>query len=327
LKTDHHEFVVEPNCVEILPKLLRHYDEPFADSSAIPTYYVAQLTREHVTVALTGDAGDELFAGYPRYRAVRLTEYYDRLPEPLRAVVASGLWQHLPASTRQKSKRRRFKKLVSRLREDPDRRYARWVTIFDEIARAELYEPEFIGQLDNVDPADFLMESYVRSRQRDPVTRACLVDIETYLPCDILTKVDIASMANSLECRSPFLDHHVVELAAAMPVALKMPYLTGKRILKQTFRDLLPAEILRRGKMGFGVPLGDWFAHELAGYLREVLLDPSTLARGYFRPDAVRQLVEEHQAGFWDHSHRLWALLFFELWHRMYLDSAQPATS
>ncbi len=323
LKSDHHEFRVEPNCVEILPRLIWHYDEPFADSSAIPTYYVSQMTREHVTVALTGDAGDELFAGYPRYRAVKLAEYFDRLPAALRAVIASPLWQKLPASVRQKSKRRQLKKLLAHLRDTPERRYLRWITIFDEVARADLYDDGLVAKLD-VDPAEFLLGSYARSRKRDIVSRTSFVDIETYLPCDLLTKVDIASMANSLECRSPFLDHHVVELAVRMPVGLKMPRLTGKQILKQAFADLLPREIVRRPKMGFGVPLDSWFRGELAAYLSDVLLDPRTLGRGYFRPEVVRRLVDDHVAGQWDHSYRLWSLLVLELWHRTYLDSAEP---
>jgi asparagine synthase (glutamine-hydrolysing) len=327
LKTDHHEFVIEPNCIDILPRLVWHYDEPFADSSAIPTFYVSQLTRQQVTVALTGDAGDELFAGYPRYRAVKLAEYFDRLPWALRATIASPFWQYLPASVRQKSKRRQFKKLVAHLRERPERRYARWVTIFDEPARVELYDGDFINQLEDYDPTHFLLAAYARSRRRDIVSRTSFVDIESYLPCDLLAKVDIASMANSLECRSPFLDHHVVELAVAMPVKFKMPYLTGKRILKTTFADLLPREIVKRPKMGFGVPLDSWFRGELAGFLRDVLFDSRTLGRGYFRPEAVRQLVDDHQSGRWDHSYRLWALLFFELWHRMYLDETEPPSS
>jgi asparagine synthase (glutamine-hydrolysing) len=324
LKSDHSELQVQPNCVEILPKLVWYYDEPFADSSSIPTYYVSQMTRQHVTVALTGDAGDELFAGYPRYSAVRLAEYFDRLPRVVRASIASPLWQYLPASVRQKSKRRQFKRLVAHLREAPERRYARWMTIFDEPARASLYTDDFIGRLDDTDPAQFLFNTYAHSRRRDIVSRSSFVDIETYLPCDLLFKVDIASMANGLECRSPFLDHHVVELAVAMPMSLKMRFLRGKQILKETFRDLLPMEIRKRPKMGFGVPLDSWLRGELSGYLQEVLLDTKTLERGYFRPDAVRQLVADHLDRRWDHSIRLWALLFFEMWHRTYLDDPGP---
>jgi asparagine synthase (glutamine-hydrolysing) len=325
LQTNHHEFVVEPKSLEVLPRLIWHYDEPFADSSAIPTYYVSQVTRSQVTVALTGDAGDELFAGYPRYAAARLSAWFDRLPRELRMILSSSLWQRLPSSRRQKSRLRRLKRLLATLRDPPERRYLRWVSIFDEPQRSELYSDDFVATLDDADPAEFLLAPFSAARRRDFVSRACYVDILSYLPCDLLTKVDIASMAHGLECRSPFLDHHVVELAVQMPVSLKMRRLNGKRILKETFADLLPREIRRRGKMGFGVPLAHWFRGELAGYVREILLDASSLSRGYFRPEVVRRLVDDHQSGRWDHSYRLWALLFFELWHRMYLDAAEPA--
>ena len=320
LGTDHHELVVEPGSIDILPKLVWHFDEPFADSSAIATYYVSQATREHVTVALTGDAGDELFAGYPRYRAVRLAEYFDRLPRPVQSVIASPLWQYLPASVRQKSKRRRLKKLLAHLRLSPEQRYTRWVTIFDEQFRAALYQDDFIAELEDSDPADFLLAAYRQAAGRDMVSRSCFVDLVTYLPCDLLTKVDIASMANGLECRGPFLDHRVVELAARVPAALKMRCLSGKYILKRAFSDLVPPAIRRRPKMGFGVPLDHWFRGALADHLKEVLLDPRTLNRGYFRPETLGRLLDDHLAGRWDHSYRLWSLLVLELWHRTFMD-------
>ena len=154
------------------------------------------------------------------------------------------------------------------------------------------------------------------------MTAASLVDLVTYLPCDLMTKVDIASMANSLECRAPFLDHHVVELAAAMPIKLKLRRGRRKRILLETFGSLLPRSLLTRPKMGFGVPLGHWFRHELRDFVREVLLDPSSLSRGYFQEAAVRRLIDEHTAGVFDHGSRLWSLLVFELWQRQWVDAA-----
>ena len=319
LGTDHHEFRVEPNALDVLPKLAWHYDEPFGDSSAIPTYYVSRMTREHVTVALTGDGGDELFAGYPRYRAVRIGQWFDRLPRSVRRVAAGNYWQHLPAGSRQKCVRRRFKRLTAALRLSPQRRYMDWIAIFGESRRAELYTDEFVARLPDADPFDFLAAAFERARGRDSVTAASLADLVTYLPCDLMTKVDIASMAHGLECRQPFLDHEVVELAAGMPLKLKFRGLRGKRILQRAFGDLLPRRIWRRPKMGFGVPLDRWFRHDLKDYVRQVLLDPSTLARGYFRPAAVAQLVEEHQSGRFDHSYRLYALLSLELWHRQWL--------
>lgn len=316
LGTDHHEFRVEPHALEILPKLVWHYDEPFADSSAVPTWYVSRLTREHVTVALSGDGGDELFAGYLRYQAARLGQRFDRLPMSLRRLAAGRYWQWLPSSPRQKSVLRRLKKLAGSLREPPQRRYLEWVTIFNEQARGALYSDDFLARLPDSDPFDFLAAAFARCGNRDQVTAASLTDLVTYLPCDLMTKVDIASMAHSLECRAPFLDHHVVELAAAMPLRLKLRGGRGKRILLETFGGLLPKRVQRRRKMGFGVPLDHWFRHELKDFTREVLLDPATLGRGYFRPEAVTRLVDDHQAGVFDHSYRLWSLLFFELWHR-----------
>jgi asparagine synthase (glutamine-hydrolysing) len=314
--TEHEEFQVRPDAVTILPKLVEHYDEPFADSSAVPTWYLAELTRRQVTVALTGDGGDELFAGYPRYQAVWLAGQLDRLPPPLRLLLRSGLWQHLPQSNRQKSLVRHWKRFAEALGEPPPRRYLQWIAIFNEARRAALYSDEFLATLPDVDPAEFLAGAMARSAPRDAVTAASLADLVTYLPCDLLTKVDAASMAHGLECRPPLLDHRVVELAAAMPMGYKFRYGRGKRILREAFADLLPNAILRRGKMGFGVPLAYWFRNELKGYARDVLLDPVSLGRGYFRPAAVRQLFDEHQSGRFDHSYRLWALLVLEQWQR-----------
>ena len=324
LGTEHHESVVEPSALDILPRLIWQYDEPFADSSAIPTMYLSEMTRRHVTVALSGDGGDELFAGYERYQAVRLGTVFDRLPGPLRSLLTSKLWQRIPASVRQKSRRRRVKRLLAALGEDPQRRYLKWIGIFDDDRRRALYSPGFLDQLDGCDAAGFLSDAYTTCPTRDFVTRTTCTDVLTYLPCDILTKVDIASMTYGLECRSPLLDHHVVELAARMPLGLKQTWTTKKRILIETFSDLLPVSIQKRPKMGFGVPLDHWFRDELKPLLHEILLDRRSLERGYFEPSAVRQLVNEHVSAQWDHSYRLWALLCFEAWHRMFLDSASP---
>jgi asparagine synthase (glutamine-hydrolysing) len=320
LKTEHHEQVVDPSALKILPRLIEQYDEPFADSSAIPTMYLSEMTRSHVTVALSGDGGDELFAGYERYRAVQLAGKFDRLPRPLKRLIAAPLWQMLPASTRQKSSRRRVKRLLSALAFPPERRYLKWISIFDDARLPELFTHDFREQLGNADAAEFLMSGYAECRSRDFVTRTMCADVLTYLPCDILNKVDIASMTYGLEARCPFLDHEVVDLAAAMPLEWKMQRGRGKKILIETFGDLLPPAIQRRSKMGFGVPLDHWFRGELAPLLKEVLLDRRSLDRGLFRPQAVEQLVSEHVSGRWDHSYRLWSLLVFELWQQKFLD-------
>ncbi len=322
LGTEHHEQVIEPEALAILPRLIWHYDEPFADSSAIPMMSLSKMTRRHVTVALSGDGGDELFAGYDRYKAVRIGAMFDRLPRPVQKLLTARLWQRFPASVEQKSYRRRVKRFLEALGEPPERRYLQWISIFNDQRRRELYTDDFRSQLDGDDSAGLLLKAYAECRSRDFVTRTTCVDLLTYLPCDILTKVDVASMSASLECRSPFLDHRVVELAARMPIELKLRRGRGKQILVETFADLLPPSIRTRRKMGFGVPLDHWFRNELRPLINETLLSQRALQRGYFNPQTVRRLVEEHSSRTWDHSYRLWALLCFELWQRTFLDPA-----
>ena len=322
LGTEHHEYVVEPEALEMLPRLAWHYDEPFADSSAIPTMYLSQVTRQEVTVSLSGDGGDELFAGYDRYRAVALSQWFDRLPGIVKKMMTASIWQKLPASVEQKSFRRRVKRFLAGLAVPPERRYLKWVGIFDTERRLEMYTPGFREQLQSFDADQFLLDAYQLCPDRDFVTRTTATDVLTYLPCDILTKVDIASMAHSLECRSPFLDHHVAELAAVMPLNLKMHKGRGKQILVDTFADLLPESIQTRKKMGFGVPLNHWFRNELKPLLHDVLLDQRAIDRQIFNKAAVEQLISEHQNQQWDHSARLWSLLVLEMWFRTFIDPA-----
>jgi asparagine synthase (glutamine-hydrolysing) len=318
--TIHEEFQVRPDAMEVLPRLVWHYDEPFADSSAVPTWYVSQLTRQRVTVALTGDAGDELFIGYPRYQAVWLAEGFDRLPTMLRRLLAGSFWQRLPSGTRQKSMSRRFKRFVEMLGRTPQRRYLEWIAIFGEVRRAALYSDQLMARLPDEDPIEFLAAALNRCNRRDAVTAFSLADLVTYLPCDLMTKVDIASMAHGLECRQPFLDYRVVELALRVPGRLKFRRGHGKLLLREAFADLLPTSIQHRAKMGFGVPLDHWFRHELRDFAKEILFDTKTRGRGYFRPEAVSQLWDEHQQARFNHGYRLWSLLILELWQREWLD-------
>ena len=288
--------------------------------------YLSEMTRREVTVSLSGDGGDELFGGYQRYQAVKLAGWTDRLPGFVRSLLGADLWQRFPASVRQKSKRRRLKRLLSAIALEPRRRYLKWISIFDDERRSSLYTPEFKASLGHFDPAEFLFAAYRECPDRDFVTRTTCADVLTYLPCDILTKVDIASMAYSLEARAPFLDHHVVDLAARLPIEWKIQGRQGKQLLIETFADLLPKRIQTRSKMGFGVPLDHWFRNELRSLLKDVLLASHTLDRGLFEPQQVRRLVEEHTRGTWDHSYRLWSLLVLELWQRTFLDQPVPAT-
>ena len=322
LGTRHHDAVVEPSAVDILPQLIWHYEEPFADSSAIPTMYLSRMTREHVTVALSGDGGDELFAGYDRYRAVRLGTSFDRLPRFARRALSGSLWQNLHASVAQKTFRRRLKRLLAALNDPPERRYLKWISIFEAAQRASLYTDEFQEQLGGFDAATFLLDAYSAYPSRDFVTRTTAADVSTYLPCDLLNKVDIASMSASLECRGPFMDHYVVELAARMPLRLKQSTRRGKLALLGAFGDLLPRSIQRRRKMGFGVPIDHWLRHDLKDLLCQTLLDSTSINRGFFRRQAIESLVEEHLSSRADHAYRLWALLCFELWCRTFVDAS-----
>ncbi|MGP0067225.1 MAG: asparagine synthase (glutamine-hydrolyzing) [Isosphaeraceae bacterium] len=334
LGTEHQTFIVEPRAWETLPDLAWQFDEPFADSSALPTWYVARETRRSVTVALTGDAGDELFGGYDRYRALALTELFHRLPDGPRRVLSGTMARVLPRSARSKSRLRKLQRLFENINEPAEARYLGWMTTFDEDARMALYSNQQLGRLastasalddmSEADPAAMLGRAFAAAGRRDRITRAMVADILTYLPGDLLVKVDLASMAHSLECRGPFLDHRVVELAAAMPVDRKIGLRSGrsKVVLKQAFADLLPPPIRARSKMGFGVPISRWFREELKDELRDVLLDPICLDRGLFDPETVRRLVDEHIAGKREHSFRLWALLILELWFRRHLDPA-----
>lgn len=326
LGTEHHEAVVTPDVLSILPQLIWHYDEPFGDSSAIPTMYLSRMTREHVTVALTGDAGDELFCGYERYRAVKLTGMTDFVPAWARRV-ASSVISRMPTSVEHRSFRRRLKRLFESLAQDPERRYLNWITIFNASRLEWLVTPELWKLAKNEDPAECIFDAYQQYPKRDFVTRTTATDLQTYLPCDILTKVDIASMAASLECRCPMLDHHVIELAARMPIEVKQTMNQSKKVLTETFSRLIPSDIQTRKKMGFGVPIDHWFRAELKPMLHDILLSPRCLQRGLLNEAAVRQLIDEHTSGRFDHAYRLWNLLCLELWQRLYLDAAPPVSA
>jgi len=319
--TEHHELVVRPDAAAVLPKLTWHYDEPFGDSSAVPTYYVAQMTRRYVTVALNGDAGDENFGGYDRYVANLLAASFDRWPGAglFRRAIRWGLrlW---PQGGRRTSLFTRGRRFLDGLTEVPERRYARWFCHFYGDRKDELLSPEFRASLDGADALDLLLAAYRESDAPDFVDATLGVDAALYLPDDLLVKVDIASMAHSLEARSPFLDHEFMEFAATIPSNLKVRGRTKKYILKRALADLLPKEILHRPKMGFGVPIDHWLRHELRELAYDTLLGPRGLARGYFRRGTVQRLLDEHVGGKANWHYLLWTLLMLELWHRTYVD-------
>jgi asparagine synthase (glutamine-hydrolysing) len=313
--TDHHEFRVEPEAMSILPTMVRHYGEPFADSSAIPSFFLAELTSRHVTVALNGDGGDESFGGYPTYSAGALVDgYRGRLPQTAVRGVA-WLGRRLEEGGRGQTRRSRLARRMRVLGMPPWERHGRWMSAFDREERARLFTPEF-GREMGEGGFDAVAEGWRQAAASNGLDRMLAVDVETYLPGDLLVKMDVATMAYSVEARSPLLDHRLMEFAAALPPELKLRDGGGKWLLKSALRELLPAEIVDRPKMGFSIPLASWLRRDLRELPVDVLLDPRTVARGYFRTAEVERIIREHRDGVVDHSHRLWALLQLELWHR-----------
>ena len=322
-ETDHHEYVVEPQAVEIASKLALHYGEPFADSSAIPSFYLAELASRHVTVALNGDGGDESFAGYGRYKSNALAAHLNWLPRPLQRA-APTIVRPLGEGPHGNSWRTRIARLARSLAMTQAERYAMWMSGYDEIRRRTLVTSEFAAEVGSARAEDHLVGAWVACGSGATVDRMLATDVQNYLPGDLLVKMDIATMAYSVEARSPLLDHHVMELAASIPAELKLRGLTSKRILKTALRGRLPNEVLDRPKMGFGVPLARWFRDDLRSLPEDVLLDSTATGRGYFRPGAIETMIADHRAGSADHSARLWYLLQLELWHREVLDAPRP---
>jgi asparagine synthase (glutamine-hydrolysing) len=318
---DHHELIVGPGGTDVLPTLVRHYGEPFADSSAVPAYHVARLTRRHVTVVLNGDGGDESFGGYERYLGHAWAEHYRRVPALIRRGVA-GAAAIIPESLSRRSRLAQAKRFLQAGDLPPACRYLQWVSFFSDDMKRSLYAPELRQQLAGHRAEDWLAGLYDTARHGggDAADTLLDVDVRSYLPFDLLVKMDIATMANSLEARSPLLDHKVMEFAAQLPGRFKLRGGRLKYLLKRVGARLLPPENIRRRKMGFGAPVGRWMRNELGPLVDDVLLSPRSLGRGYFRPEAVRHLVRTHRDGKRDLTHQIWALLWLELWHREFVD-------
>ena len=319
--TDHHELVVEPDAVAVLPKLAWHYGEPFADASAVPTWYVSEMTRRHVTVALNGDGGDESFLGYPRYTGCRVGAWADALPAPARSCMAA-LGRMLPFETSPRRILRYARRFLVDAARPPAERYVHWITLFDQAGKDALYGEAMRGQL--AAGSDALLLPLFAGGAFD-VGRAAHADIQSILPDDLLVKVDGATMAHGLEGRSPFLDHELMSFAASIPAAQKMPGTSTKALFKSVMAERLPREILRQPKRGFGVPIEHWLRHELRDLARDTLTSAAARARGLFRPAAVDRLLDEHMTGRRTHHDQIWALLMLELWFAMWIDGAPPA--
>jgi asparagine synthase (glutamine-hydrolysing) len=320
LDTDHHELVVRPDALGILDRLIWHFDEPFADPSAIPTWYVSQMARQHVTVVLSGDGGDELFGGYDRYAPHLRVASFDRIAGGAGRALAAATWRALPHGMRGKN----FLRHVAR---DPQGRYLDSVTFFHRDERESLLSADLRARLGEWDAEAHFREPFVRLSGLPLTAQMMAFDFETYLPEDCLTKVDRMSMAHSIESRVPLLDHLVMEFAASLPVSMKIQGGRRKHLLKQLAFRLVPRELLDRPKQGFGVPVGHWFCGSLREVFGDILQSPTTRQRGYFNAAFVNRVLDEHLTGRRDHSFRLWQLLVFELWHRQYVDAAATAAA
>jgi asparagine synthase (glutamine-hydrolysing) len=304
--SQHTEFVVEPSAIDLVDRLVELHDGPFGDASAIPTSIVSMLTRQHVTVALTGDGGDELFCGYARFLAAEVAE---RLPLLLRHL-GGALARHTPSGMREKALRARARRFFSAAALPLGERLVGWSSLF------ALELPELL----HGDVAAALGEPFAWSRElatglAEETTLATILryNFESYLPYDLLVKADRSSMAHSLELRSPFLDTALIEYVAALPDGMKRRGWQKKWILRQAFSHLLPPEIMRRSKMGFSVPLGAWFRGDLRSYLRDQLA-PGARLFDYVRQPYVARLLAEHESGRADHGQRLWLLLTLQVW-------------
>ena len=315
--TDHHEQMVRPDAVAVLQKLVWHYDEPFADSSAVPTYYVSKVARQYVTVALSGDGGDENFAGYRRYYFDQRENYIRNwLPAGVRQPVFGALASLYPKAD-WAPQIFRGKATFQNLARSPIDAYFRSVAACQSELKGELLHGDIQRQLADYDSVNVLREYYNKADTDDLLSKVQYVDIKTYLTDDILAKVDRASMAVSLEVRAPILDHKFMELAARIPSTLKLRGLNGKYIFKKMLEQRLPQAIVRRPKMGFAVPLARWFRGELKDMAYDVIV--GSKADDLLQPNTVARIWAEHQGGFRDRSTELWTLLMFRLWQRQFL--------
>jgi asparagine synthase (glutamine-hydrolysing) len=324
-ETDHHEEILEPKVADLLRTIVRHFDEPFADSSAIPTFVVAQATAHHVKVVLSGIGGDETFAGYPRYLGLRLSERYAKLPRWFRSAAGSVAPRLLRESDRSRNWGDWARRFIAGAEQPLPDRYIGWTRFFSETELGDLVAPA-VRRLWQADIEATHRAAFADHAHDDPVDGAFRIDLSTYLPDDLLVMADRMSMAHSLELRAPFCDHRVVEESLRIPPGTKIPGFRLKGLLKAAFADVLPPPVLSHRKQGFMIPLGRWLRTDLHDVMEELLAPDRVRARGLFRPDAVEALKREHLTETRSHSDRLWSLMMLELWIQASLDADGPWT-
>jgi len=318
-RTEHRELEIQPQCAQLLPRMVEHFGQPFGNPTALLIWQLAELTRRHVTVALAGDAGDEVFLGYPRYAGVRLRGRLDRTPRAARRALG-WLSTAIAESSNGNHLRRRAREFLSTASLPWQQAYACWVGYFSAPARDALYTAGFRAQLEGYRAEEFLDAQFARVRHAAPLDQASYVDLHTFLPFNLLAYGDRMSMAHALEVRLPFTDHKLVELAMRLPARMKLRGQESKYLLRRAVGPLLPPEILSRSKLGLNPPLGIWLRGELAPLLDRYLSPQAVERRGWFDARAVSQLVADFHAGRRDYSLHLWSLLVLEQWCRQFLD-------
>jgi asparagine synthase (glutamine-hydrolysing) len=316
--TRHHELEARADARELLPELVRHFDEPFGNPTALLVYELSRLTRQHVKVALAGDGADELFAGYPRFRGLAAASWYRRVPAPVRALAAAGA-RAMPESTRGRHSLRRAREFALAPTESLESAYLSWITYFDAGRRADLVRPEVLERLrESPPPERFVLDLFERAPRDDLVNRLSHVELQSFLPCNVLEYGDRMSMAHGLEVRVPFTDHRLVEHVLGLPGAVKLRRGRTKAILRDAAAPHLPARPLEKRKVGFNPPMGVWLNRELSSLVDSHLSREQVEARGLFRPEAVERLVASLRSGRRDVSLHVWSLIVLEQWQREY---------
>jgi asparagine synthase (glutamine-hydrolysing) len=313
-ETDHHEEVLAPKkLIDIIPEVASILDEPLADASIMPTYLLSRFTRDYVKVALGGDGGDELFAGYPTYQAFLLSRYYERLPRAMKSIVEAVV-KRLPVSFDNMSFDFRAKKFIHGISYPPIERHYIWIGTFSREMQEELLTPQLKGKLRDFNSFHVLHDYLNGKAFSSELSKLLYLDTKLYLQEGVLVKVDRASMAHGLEVRVPFLDHQFAELVTGVPERFKLKGFTTKYIWKKAIKDRIPDEIVRRGKKGFGIPIAKWLCGELKGLMVELLSEERLKRQGIFNPSVVQRLVSDHLARQTDNRKKLWNLLIFQLW-------------
>ena len=319
-RTDHHVLQADEACADSMTRVVRHFDEPFGNPTAILEYIITKLMRQHVTVAISGDGGDELFGGYVRYAGAALARRYRMLPQFITKGLVARLSSLMNDATDGRHGFRRVREFAQSAWQSEEEMYIDWVGYFSESEKQELYSPAFAATVGGRNSGDFLRQFFRRGAQLEPLNRLGYVDSASFLCCNCLEYADRMSMANSLEVRAPFTDYRLLEFALRVPQKMKVRRTTTKWITRQALRDLLPREVLEKKKMGFNPPLPQWINGELKPVIGQFLSPKAVESRGIFRPEAVQKLLRDHEENRRDNALKIWALLMIEVWQRMYFD-------